>query len=530
MHRSVVSHIKLLWTVLFWFLLLLPFWAQAEQIDFLDPVVDSFNASLVCTGWEDGGCRSMFLIAGKNFLNSNGSAGVKVGNEWADVLRATNSLIVAIASEGALKKAPIVSLDTTLNTPSLTSLDPVLDGLFADSVEVALSAIEQTDDGTRYISAGPKYDDVPRVYYRDSYWASGMILMIEPYVVRDQILLLAKGIEIDGSVPSATPVDQDGYRLSLWEDHLDSGPYFDMLVYDYVRWTGDTSILSERVNGRTIFAAMEDVLSYLSTRDTDGDLLPEKPENSLQDWLDSIPRSGEVLSNQVLYYRALRNLVEISTLMNKPTHAKAFHRQSLLVRFQINRLFWNDEDGTYFESCYKEVCVERVTNESALAILYEVVWPQNRDRLFESLLTLESARNDEIPYGDWGVVNAWPLYDGFTPYDYQNGTDWPYLDGINAGARLKYGNADWHYPLTRWWSFNEEQGSGRVLPEYVSPVDEDGGDEQAWSVNPAVSFVRYGLGVDPDLAGAYTTKHSPNGEILLRNVFVRGHRISVNAQ
>jgi hypothetical protein len=95
---------------------------------------------------------------------------------------------------------------------------------------------------------------------------------------------------------------------------------------------------------------------------------------------------------------------------------------------------------------------------------------------------------------------------------------------------LKYNNEDWHYPLTRWWSFNEEQGSGRVLPEYVSPVDADGGDKQSWSVGPAVSFVRYGLGVDPDLEGAYTTKRSPNGEVLLTNVLVRGHRISVSAQ
>ncbi len=472
----------------------------------------------------------MFLIAGKNFLNSNGSPGVKVGNEWADVLHATSTRIMAVASEAALEKAPIVSVDTTLHTPTLETTDETLNGIFADSVQVALDAIQTTSDGTRYISAGPKYNDIPRVYYRDSYWTSGMILLIEPYVVRDQILLLAQGIETNGSVPSATPVDPDGYRLGLWEDHLDSGPYFDMLVYDYVRWTGDTSILTERVNGRTIFTAMEDVLSYLSTRDSDGDYLPEKPENSLQDWLDSIPRSGEVLSNQVLYYRALRNLVEISGLMNKASHAEAFHRQSLLVRYQINRLFWNEDEGTYFESCDKDNCVKRVTNESALAILYEVVWPQNRDRLFDSLLTLHSNLNDEIPFDDWGVLNAWPLYDGFTPYDYQNGTDWPFLDGINAGARLKYNNADWYYPLTRWWTFNKEQGSGRVLPEYVSPVDEDGGDEQAWSVNPAVSFVRYGLGVDPDIDGAYTTKHSPNGETFLRDAFVRGHRISVNAQ
>ena len=242
-------------------------------------VVDGFKSSLICTGWNDGGCRSMFLIAGKNFLNSNGSPGVKVGNEWADVLRATSTLIVAIASEASLEKAPIVSVDTTVNTPSLVSTDEVLDAMFEDSVQVALNAIEQTDDGTRYISAGPKYNDVPRIYYRDSYWTAGMILMIEPYVVRDQILLLAQGIQANGSVPAQRLWIQMGI-VWFWDDHFDSGPYFDMLVYDYVRFTGDTSILSERVNGRTIFTAMEDVLSYLSTRDTDGDLLPEKPANS----------------------------------------------------------------------------------------------------------------------------------------------------------------------------------------------------------------------------------------------------------
>ena len=51
--------------------------------------------------------------------------------------------------------------------------------------------------------------------------------------------------------------------------------------------------------------------------------------------------------------------------------------------FRINGIF-GMKTGMYFESCHAGVCVERVTNEFALAILYEVVWPQNRDRLFEA--------------------------------------------------------------------------------------------------------------------------------------------------
>ena len=171
-----------------------------------------------------------------------------------------------------------------------------------------------------------------------------------------------------------------------------------------------------------------------------------------------------------------------------------------------------------------------MTNESALAILYGLANAQQREKLFESLRSLESAYNDDIDHGDWGVLNAWPLYEGFTPYDYQNGTDWPFLDGINAGARFKYGNADWEYPLTRWWTFNREQGSERVLPEHLSPVDMDGGDQQAWSVFPIVSFIRYGLGLDPTLEGSYTIRRSPNGDVRLENIVLRGQRISVEAR
>ncbi|MBI4591830.1 hypothetical protein HY733_00035 [Candidatus Uhrbacteria bacterium] len=511
------------------FLSLIPLASRAQSMAFLEVTVTGVNRSLICPTQET--CQSMFLISGKNFLNSKGAPGVKVGDEWAQVIRATNTILVAIASVEALEATPVlVSVDATFARPRLLSQDETLEQMFEESLDVALASIEVTDDGTRYVTAGPKYGDPARVYYRDTYWTSGLILMIEPYVIRDQILLLARGIEANGSTPSAIPVDPQGTKIPLWVDHVDSGPYFVMLVRDYVAWTGDTSILSERVNDRTVFTAMEDAISWLSTKDTDGNFLPEKKADSLQDWLDSIPRGGEVFSNEVLYYKAMRDLVELSQMLDEPAHAQAFHRQSLLVRYQLNQLFWNEEGGYYYERCEDGVCENRVTNESALAILYELTSAKQRERLFESLRTLESVYNQDIAYGDWGVLNAWPLYEGFTPYDYQNGTDWPFLDGINAGARLKYGNKDWYYPLTRWWTFNAEQGSGRVLPEHVSPVDLDGGDQQAWSVHPIASFIRYGIGLNPDLNGYYTTKRSPNGDVRLEGIMLRGQRVSVEAK
>lgn len=500
-------------------LFLFPLTVMAESMEFLEVTVTGVERSLVCPTPE--ACQSMFLISGKNFLNSNGEPAVKVGDEWATVIRASNTLLVAVGSEGVYHKTPTVAVDTSFERPTLISQNETLVRMFDESLDVALASIEETQGGVRYVTAGPKYGSPDRVYYRDTYWTSGLILMIEPYVIRDQILLLARGIEANGSTPSAIPVNPNGTKIPLWVDHVDSGPYFIMLVRDYIAWTGDTSVLTQRVNNRTVFAAMEDALTWLSMKDTDGNLLPEKKSDSLKDWLDSIPRGGEVFSNEVLYYKAMRDLVDLAELIDEPAHAKAFHRQSLLVRYQLNNLFWNEEGGYYYERCESGTCEDRVTNESALAILYDVASATQRERLFESLNVLER---------DWGVLNVWPLYDGFTSYDYQNGTDWPFLDGINAGARLKYTNEDWEYPLTRWWTFNREQDSGRVLPEYVSPVDIDGGDQQAWSVNPIASFIRYGIGLNPDLNGYYTIKQSPNGDVRLEGIVLRGQRISVEAK
>lgn len=405
--------------------------------------------------------------------------------------------------------------------PEMVSDDPVLSAMFQESVDVAIDSIKTASDGTRYLSAGPRYMDPPRTYYRDSYWTSGLVLMIDPMVVREQILRLATGIGSDGSVPSAISIDAGGLKIPLWTDHHDSGPFFIMMVYDYIRWTGDHSILSEYVGDRTVFVLMEDILTHLLSLDTDGNFLPEKPAHSLQDWLDTIPRGGEVLYNQVLFYRALRNVVELATVRGYPTHATVFHRYSLLVRHQINERFWDDEKGFYVERCEGNICVDRLTNESSLAALYDVIYPSDRDRFFDVLTQLNTS---------WGVVNAIPAYEGFAVSKYHNVTDWPVLDGMNAGARLKYGDDNWYFPLTRWWTyFNEVREPGQTLPEFISPSDRSGGLSQAWSVNPMVSFVRYGIGLDPTLEGAYTIKPSPSGTIMLKNVMVRGQYLTIQS-
>ena len=419
-------------------------------------------------------------------------------------------------------------MDKTIHRPTLDTTDPTLEKMFDESVDVAISSVRVSKNSTRFMSAGPRYDNPPRVYYRDTYWSSGMMLMIEPFVVRDQILLLARGIGSNGSVPSAIPVDPADRVMPLWADHHDSGSYFIMLVSDYIRWTGDHTILKEQVNGKTVYAMAQSILLHLASLDRDENLLPDKPAGSFQDWADTIPRGGEVISNVVLYAHAISEMGQLARVMGNKEEGKKYDRLFEIIRFQINNRLWNEESDSYFERCEAENCVDRLTNESSLAVLYDIIDPSNRDAFFERLRDLETNRNANLAYGDWGVVNAYPAYAHTRSYTYQNMTDWPFLDAMNAGARLKFGNADWKYPLTRWWEvFHSTRKKGKRLPEFVSPVDASAGDAQAWSVAPMFSFVKYGLGLDPAIDGTYTLKVSPDGVAVLRDVVLRGRRVTV---
>ena len=513
------------------FFFLLPFLsvhAQEQELGFLKPKIYQAKRQLICLDQKQQNCHTLFLIQGKNFLNSNGPGSVRVGEEWATVLRWTDTLVIATASKEAYERQPAVVMKTKIAIPELQTGDATLNALFKTSVQVALHSVGVDEKGRRYLHAGKTYTNPTRTYYRDSYWTAGLLLLIEPSIIRDQILLLARGVEKNGSVPSAITIDPQAAKIPLWTDHYDSGSYFILLVADYLSWTGDTRILEEKIQGRTIYATMESILLNLAGKDKNNNLLPDKPKDSLQDWLDSIPRSGEVLSNAVLYKQALVSMSSIASLEGKEQDASSYGRLADIVRYQINKQFWNEKGGYYYERCYEGMCEDRITNESGLAILFDVVEEKNRERFFEQLSQrLETRYNSEQPYGDWGVMNAFPLYEHASLYHYQNGADWPFLDGINGGARLKYENTEWYYPLTRWWTYwQEETKNTMTLPEYISPKGQYGSLDQAWSVNPAYALIRYGLGFDLDIEGFYETKNPPWGSTILQNIFIRGKRAS----
>ena len=105
---------------------------------------------------------------------------------------------------------------------------------------------------------------------------------------------------------------------------------------------------------------------------------------------------------------------------------------------------------------------------------------------------LESRRNGEQPYGDFGMLCAFPPFADHAalrsksayPYRYHNGGEWPWLDAVYAAERLRRGLPGWRYPLTRWWSYCLEQGWAGPVEHFSRPFGR-GSLLQGWSSLPA---------------------------------------------
>lgn len=424
------------------------------------------------------------------------------------------------------------------------------DQMFSACVDCALSNFKVDKKvGFKAFYAGVRYKEPSRTYFRDSYWTIQSILPFKPELVREQIIALAKGIHDDGACGSGVKFDGSDW----WSNHYDSPSFFVMMIYDYIIWTGDLSILDERTKGKTKdngrgnieFSAAKNVwekakktMEWLYKTDKNKNNLIQKPENVFGDWADEVARINEVTYVNALYYKALKSMSYLAALTHEYKLSNTYAEQSFKLKNAINKYLWDKDKGYYIDFIttdnrskviYRE---DHFMEDSFTALLYGVA---NENQIISSLQYarkwLESRNNFIQPYGDWGTLCTWPLYKSTTyrrpresddPYRYHNGADWPYLDGINALTRFIFDDPYWEYPLTTWWKKSIE--NYWLTPvEYYQPKYPEGGFKQAWSSMPAAALIMGGFGFAPHLVDNKELKNPPFGNSSIKGLIYKGH-------
>ena len=398
---------------------------------------------------------------------------------------------------------------------------PLLRGLALQGAHAALSSARH-DQGGRFagLSAGLAYSNPPRTYYRDGYWTMQLLLRLAPDLVAAEIDLLAGSLQPDGVAPSAVIVggrhaaDFERRRLveaamaaihwrpgEWWSDHFDSPLFFVLAVADHAAATGDDGL------ARRHWPALRAVFDrYLALRGPDG--LPVKPRND-RDWADNVYREGLVAYDIGLWIGALDALARLGERLDPPLAGQA-RAVAVEARAAANRALWRGD--RYADYIRADGWAEDHLTLDALMLLRFDAAPGERARaLLERVRdTLESRRNADQPYGDFGMLCAWPPFadpaalraKSTDPYRYHNGGEWPWLDAVYAAERLRRNLPGWGYPLLRWWEVCLERGWAGPVEHFSTPFGR-GSLLQAWSSLPAAVALAYAAQVlagDPDEA------------------------------
>ncbi|ARO23492.1 glycogen debranching protein [Rhizobium sp. S9] len=401
--------------------------------------------------------------------------------------------------------------------------DPLMRSMVSQGIHAALSSIRRDENGAfAGLAAGQAYSAPARTYYRDGYWTMQPLLTLAPEAVRDEIRLLAKGIQPDGEAPSGViltgPAQSDAWQRFVadskanpkthkravpeyhnrpqdwWSDHFDSPLFFILFLDDYFGVTKDAAEV--QLHWPTVRAIMD---RYVSLAGSDS-VLPLKPRND-RDWADNVFRDGLVSYDLGLFVGALDAVARLGE-GHDPTLAEHARKTAILARREIEARLFVPATGGYLDYGTPGTFVEdHLALDSLTLSRFSAISEERAVGLLRAFETrLETRNNQEQPYGSWGVMCAYPPFKRQSdlrsktafPYRYHNGSDWPYWDGAYAEERLRHGLRGARYALTRWWETCLDNGwIGAV--EYFSPPYGRGSLLQGWSAMPAAVALKYGL-------------------------------------
>ncbi len=455
---------------------------------------------------EPGSSGRAYLLPWGVLMVREQASGVRlaVGEDLAEARRA-----MALSDEAVVREAA----DYESTCDRLSEAPPALRSMTAFGLHAALSAVKRDPRGRPAgVAAGPGYSVPARSYYRDGYWTAQALLQVAPRSVRDLLDQLAEGVQDDGEAPSGVIVPgafqaqaweavkrRDGpgtltHRrpLDWWSDHFDAPLLFVVLLAEYVAATGD------REPASAYWPQVLAIHRRYASLDRDGDGLPEKPRND-RDWADNVYRSGLVTYDVALYHGALRAIATLARDTDEALQEDA-SRRARKVRDVADRQLWLPRRGHYVEYLAEDGFVEdHLAIDTLTAARFGLAGEtRTRSLLRAAQHTLETRHNPAQPYGDWGVMSAWPPYrrrsdlrsKSAFPYRYHNGADWPYWDGLEAELLLSAGLPGWEYPLLRWWQVGLAEGWAAPV-EYYSPPYGRGALLQAWSSLPAAVALRW---------------------------------------
>ncbi|MBE5734368.1 MAG: hypothetical protein E7347_04900 [Clostridiales bacterium] len=332
--------------------------------------------------------------------------------------------------------------------------------------------------------AGHHYLFPMRTYYRDSYYTVLPMYNGNLEKVKNEVVTLAKGIADDGTCPSAVGADYKAF----WGNHFDSPSFLAIMLYDYVRYSKDLDVMSLPVGDDTVLGKAELVMKKLEECEDDNGLIYKAGPYNRRDWVDEINRWGYVSYDEILYARALYSLSKLFALKGDNVKAENYAKKYEKTKNSINEVLWDEKLGYYVNYKNEQYVEDNLSVDTVWAVIFGIADEERSKRILKNMENLlEVCNNKEVDLPDYGVMAVYPFYQNVDavywtssqPYNYHNGSNWPYWAAILAYAKRKFG-MEYKHALTSWFTYNIDRNNYTPI-EYFSPACKDGSLLQAWS-------------------------------------------------
>ena len=400
--------------------------------------------------------------------------------------------------------------------------DPLLRSLVMHGAHAALSSARK-DGGGGFagLAAGLAYSNPPRTYYRDGYWTLQLLARLAPDIAAAEIELLAGCVQAERRGAERGDRRRAGMRRTSSANGSRTPPWPPRTVApanggattSTARCSSCWPSPSTRRRAATTRSPGASGRSWQASSIATWRLrgpagLPVKPRND-RDWADNVYRDGLVAYDIGLWIGALDALAALGERLD-PQLGAAARAEAAAARAAADAALWRGD--RYADYVRPDGWAEAHPALDALMLLRFGAVPAARALavLDEVRSHLESRHNSEQPYGDFGVLCAFPPFadraalraKSADPYRYHNGGEWPWLDAVYAAERLRRGLPGWRYPLTRWWSYCLEQGWAGPVEHFSVPYGR-GSLLQGWSSLPAAVALEFAdrvLAGDPEVA------------------------------
>lgn len=260
-------------------------------------------------------------------------------------------------------------------------------------------------------------------------------------------------------------------------------------LYDHYLYTGDLEFIRQNY-----FKMLTLIEFCLKRRNTQG-MMEGLPEDWVFiDWADFDTR-GEVSVEQMLLFRSLQIMSQVSRLLGFDDREQEFLALSKELEYKIKFIFWNTDLGGYITTRVSGECSNQITKHANIfALQFGLYDDLQLDSIKNKVLLNSNIAKIKTPYFRFYELAA------LCELGEQNFV----LNEINDywGGMLELG------ATTFWEEYDPQMKGAEHYAMYGNPYEKS--LCHAWGASPIYIFGRYFLGVRPLTPGYETFEIKPN--------------------